>query len=306
MTLMKRDELLQATRNLLLRAGFYCSDICRIRPSSFDFIARRDNLLFIVKVLNNIDAITEEVAKELISLARFLEGVPIIVGRRTCSAYLEDDVVYFRYGVPIITYTTLENYLQGIHPFICAAPGGFYVNIDGEKLKRWRMEKGVSVGHLARIAGVSRRTIRLYESGERASIDVAERLAEFIGEDFIKPVNLWEEIWREEIDIRREVEDEMLRLLEKVGAFIFPTLKSPFSAISQIMDEKLLVGIKERRIVEKARIISNLARVAEKESVIFMDSCRRRNIEGVPVIVKEELKSIRDAEEIIELIEERK
>ncbi len=306
MTLMKREELLQATRNLLLRAGFYCSEVCRIRPSSFDFIARRDNLLFIVKVLNNIDAITEEVAKELISLARFLEGVPIVVGRRTCSSYLEDDVVYFRYGVPIITYATLENYLHGVHPFICAAPGGFYVNIDGEKLKKLRMEKGVSVGHLARVAGVSRRTIRLYESGERASIDVAERLAEFIGEDFIKPVDLWEEIWKEEIDIRRKIEDETLRLLEKIGAFIFPTLRSPFSAITQIMDEKLLVGIKERRIVEKARIISNLARVAEKESVIFMDSCRRKNIEGVPVIVKKELKSIRDAGEIIELIEERK
>ena len=306
MILMKREELLEATRQLLLKAGFYCSQICKIRPSSFDFIARRDNLLLIVKVLNNIDAISEDVAEELIWVARFLEGVPVVVGRRTCSSYLEDDVVYFRYGVPIITYATLENYLQGILPFICAAPGGFYVNIDGEKLRKIRMEKGISVGHLARIAGVSRRTIRLYESGERASIDVAERIADFIGEEFIKPVNLWEEIWKEEIEIRREIENEMLKLLERMGVFIFPTHRSPFRAVSQILDEKVLVGIKERRIVEKARIISNLARVAEKESVIFMDYCRKKNIEGVPVIAKEELKSMREAEEIIELIEERK
>jgi len=58
--------------------------------------------------------------------------------------------------------------------------------------------------------------------------------------------------------------------------------------------------------MEKAKIISNLARVAEKESVIFMDYCRRKNIEGVPVIAKEELKKIKEAEEIIDLIAERK
>ncbi|RLF46457.1 MAG: transcriptional regulator [Thermoplasmata archaeon] len=306
MILMKREELLEATRHLLLRAGYYCSQICRIRPSSFDFIARKDDLLLLVKVLNNIDAINEEVAEELISIARFLEGVPLVIGNRTCSSYLEDDVVYFRYGVPIITYATLENYLHGMLPFICAAPGGFYVNIDGEKLKKLRIERGISVGHLARIAGVSRRTIRLYESGERASVDVAERIAEFIGVDFIKPVNLWEEIWKEEIEVKREIENEMLKLLERVGAFILPTQRSPFHAISQILHEKIIVGVNERRIMEKAKIISNLARVAEKESVIFMDYCRRKNIEGVPVIAKEELKKIKEAEEIIDLIAERK
>ncbi len=302
---MRREELLEITRNLLLKAGFYCSQICKFRPSSFDFIARKDNLLLIVKILSNIDALNEEVANELLSLAKLLEGVPIVIGSKTCSSMLEDDVVYFRYGIPIITYKTLENYLQGIMPFICAAPGGLYVNIDGDALKKIRMEKGISIGQLARIAGVSRRTIRMYERGERPSIEVATKIADYLGADFIKPVDLWEEISKEVVEIKREIKDEILKMLEEIGAFIYPTLRSPFHAVSQILDEKFIVGVKERRIVEKAKIISNLARVAEKKSVIFMDYCRKRNIEGVPVIFREELLKINEPEKIIQLIEER-
>ncbi len=303
---MKREELLDATRHLLVRAGFYCSEVCRIRPSSFDFVARKDNMLMIVKVLNNIDSINEEVAKELLSISRFLDGVPVVVGRRSCSSLLEDDVVYFRYGVPIMTYETLKNYLQGMPPLITAAPGGFYVNIDGEMFHRMRNEMGYSVGHLARVAGVSRRAIRMYEEGERATIEVAERLAELMGTDFIKPINLWEEVWKEEVELRREINNELLRIVEKMGAFIFPTHRSPFHAISEMLNERIIVGIKERRIEEKARLIANISKVAERDSVIFMEHFSKEKIEGVPVVNKEELRRIRDMEALIELILERK
>ncbi len=302
---MKREELLEATRYLLLKAGFYCSSICKIRPSSFDFIARKDNLLLVIKVLNNIDSLHEDVAKEFISIAKFLDAVPLVIGRRTCSSFLEDDVVYFRYGVPIITYVTLENYLQGILPFVCAAPGGFYVNVDGDVLREMRVERGISLGQLARIAGVSRRTIQMYEKGERASIEAAEKIAEFLGEDFLKPINFWEEIEKERIELRK-IEHELLKILEELGAFIFPTIRSPFSAITKLLDERIIVGLNERRIVEKARIISNLSRVAEKECVIFMEISHQKNIEGVPIIERKELKRMQDPKEIIELIVERK
>jgi len=306
MSLMKREELLNATRHLLTRAGFYCSEVCNIRPSSFDFVARKDSMLMIIKVLNNVDSINEDAARELLSISRFLDGVPIVVGRKSCSSNLEDDVVYFRYGIPIMTYETLKNYLQGMPPFVTAAPGGFYVNIDGEVFQRIREERGYSVGYLARVTGVSRRAIRMYEEGERATIEVAERLAELMGTDFIKPINLLEEIWRERVEIKREIENEMLKIVEKMGALVFPTHRSPFHAISQMLDEQIIVGLKERRIEEKARLISAISKVAERDSVIFMEKFSKENIEGVPVVKKDELKKIKDIETLIDLILERK
>jgi putative transcriptional regulator len=306
MTLMKRDELLQKTRQHLVRAGFYGSSICKIRPISFDFIARRDNTLLIVKVFTNIGALREEVASELVSIAQFLGGVPVVVGCKSCASELENDVVYFRYGVPIITFETLDDVLHGIDPFILAAPGGFYTNIDGEILKMMRMERGVSVGQLARVAGVSRRTIRMYEQGERAGIEMAEKMADFLGDAFIKPYALLEEWRRDEERAPREVQDDLLRLIKDMCTVLYPTQRSPFRALSQIVEEKYLVGVGDRRIEEKARIMANLARVTEKESVIFMEKYYKTKIAGVPVIVKREIVRITDPSEINELIEERK
>ncbi|MCD6574040.1 MAG: transcriptional regulator [Thermoplasmata archaeon] len=302
---MNRIELLLETRNLLARAGFYCSQICNIRPSSFDFVARKDNLLFIIKVLNNVDAISQDVANELLSVAKYLEGVPIVIGRRSSFSILDDDVVYFRHGVPIMTYETLKNYLQGMPPVICAAPGGFYVNIDGEQLRQMRMEQGISIGQLARVAGVSRRAIRMYEDGERATIEVAEKMAEFLGDDFIKPIDLMKVVEKEEIEIK-EIENEIFSILEEIGAFVLPTTRSPFHAIGEVIKERFIVGINERRIKEKARLVFNLSKVVEKHSVLFLESCTKKNIEGVPVIEKDELKRIDEPEKLIELILERK
>ncbi|MCD6171462.1 MAG: transcriptional regulator [Thermoplasmata archaeon] len=300
---MNRKELLWQTRLLLTKAGFYCSEICNIRPSSFDFVARRDNILFIIKVLNNIDSISHDAATELISVAKYLNGIPLVVGKRTCSSMLEEDIVYFRYGIPIITYETLENYLHGVPPVVGAAPGGYYVNIDGEKLKKFRISKGISLGQIARVAGVSRRTIRMYEEGERATIEVAEKIAEYFGEDFIKPIEIETRIEQEIMRIK-SIENEIFRRLEEIGAFIFPTKRCPFHAITEMLDERMLVGINERRIKEKAKLIASLSKVVEKHSVLFMDA-NKKNIEGIPVINKRELKKIDSPEKIMELIIER-
>ncbi len=297
---MNRKELLWQTRLLLAKAGFYCSEVCNIRPSSFDFVARRDDTLFIIKVLNNIDSMSQDVATELISVAKYLNGIPLVVGKRTCSSMLEEDIVYFRHGVPIITYETLENYLHGVPPVVGAAPGGYYVNIDGERLKKFRMNKGISLGQIARIAGVSRRTIRMYEEGERATIEVAEKIAEYFGEDFIKPIELETRIDQEIMKIRN-IENEIFRRLQEIGASIFPTKRCPFHAITEMLNEKMLVGINEKRINEKAKLIASLSKVVEKHSVLFMD-VHKKNIEGIPVINRKELKKIDSPEEIIELI----
>ncbi|MEM2934882.1 MAG: transcriptional regulator, partial [Candidatus Thermoplasmatota archaeon] len=296
-----KEELLQSTQMLLTRSGFYCSGVCKIRPSSFDFVARRDNLLLIIKVLNNIDSISEENAKEIISISRFLGALPIIVGEKTCSTFLEDDIVYFRYGVPILTLKTLENYIRGRPPVVCAAPGGFYVNIDGETFSRLKKEKELSIGQLARIAGVSRKTIQMYERGERASVEVAEKMARYIGYDFIKPITLFEEIEREEIEMK-EIKDEMLKIMEEIGAFIFPTYRSPFNAVSKLLDEIFIVGINDKRIFERARIISNISRVIERKSIILAEKSKIKFIEGVPVIEKSDLRKVKEPEELIDML----
>ena len=101
---MDRIELLTNIREFLGNAGFSVSDPYAIRLPGFDLVARRDDTLLIIKVLSNIDGLSEDVGNELRALAYLLKATPLLIGEKNGMNHLEDDVVYFRFGIQTVTY----------------------------------------------------------------------------------------------------------------------------------------------------------------------------------------------------------
>ncbi|MCI4360209.1 MAG: transcriptional regulator [Thermoplasmata archaeon] len=187
-----RERAIERVRNVLERAGFFVSDAHSIRPTSFDLVARRDSLLLIVKVLKNIDALDPQEAARLRELGALFPAVPIVIGTTSGAAPLEPGVVYNRYGVPILVEESLADYVEkGLPPFLFSSPGGVFARIDGERLRALREARNLSLGALASIAGVSRRTIQLYEDGAGAEVQVVERLEQYIGEPIAQAIDLF-------------------------------------------------------------------------------------------------------------------
>src|SRR3989442_1598825 len=187
---MKRDRVLEETRRGLAKTGFFLSRPHGERGLCFDFVARRDDTLLIVKVLQNVDALNKATAHELLEVARILEASPLVVGERSGTGSLEDGVIYTRFGVSILSRRTLGEFLEGgVPPFLYSAPGGLYVRLDADALRRLREERQVSLGTLADIAGVTRRTIQMYLEGMSATMEVAMRLEEFLNESLVMPVD---------------------------------------------------------------------------------------------------------------------
>ncbi|MCI4340184.1 MAG: helix-turn-helix domain-containing protein, partial [Thermoplasmata archaeon] len=186
-----RERSIERVRDVLESAGFFVSDAHSIRPTSFDLVARRDSLLLIVKVLKNIDALDPQEAARLRELGALFPAVPLVIGRTSGAAPLEPGVVYNRYGIPILVEESLIDYVQkGLPPFLFSSPGGVFARIDGERLRALREARNLSLGALASIAGVSRRTIQLYEDGAGAEVQVVERLEQFIGEPIALAIDL--------------------------------------------------------------------------------------------------------------------
>ena len=182
--------MIEAVRSVLAKSGFFVSRPLAMRGISFDVVARRDDTLLIIKILSNVDAFSKDNAEEMLTLGEALGASPLLVGERSGSGELDESIVYSRFGVPIISLTTLiDHLLEGVPPFIFAAPGGLYVKLDSNLMKRLREERSISLGTLAEIAGVSRRTIQMYENGMGAMIDVAIRLEEFLNQPIVVPVN---------------------------------------------------------------------------------------------------------------------
>lgn len=314
---MNRNELLEEVRDTLIKAGFYVSELYLMRPIGFDLVARRDNSLLIIKVLINIDAMSEEVANELRKLSLLLKGIPLIIGKKSGTGTLQDDAVYDRFGIQTITSETLKTYiLEGVPLEIYAAPGGFLVNLDNDKIKRLRTEKNISIGSFARSLKVSRRTVQMYEEGMNATIEVAIRIEDTLGANITRPIDLLvskklekkAKINQSETDFFGKFQKEVFSILEKVGYKVTPFERCVIEAVSQDKKKVLLTCVDEynKKLLKKAQAVSSISKVTERHAVLITDKdVNKKSLEGTPLIVRKELKKVRGPEEILDLILER-
>ncbi|MDD1659087.1 MAG: transcriptional regulator [Methanomicrobiales archaeon] len=303
---MTQEVLLQRVRSLLLDMGFQVSDRCSQRPRSFDLIARNPRILVVIKAISHIDGVSEDIARDLDLVSYYLGGAPLIVGERTRDADLQRGAVYFRYGIYAISVPTLSDFLvEGIPPLVYVSPGGLYVNIDETLLHALREEKQLSLGDLAHLLGVSRRTISKYENGMGTTMEIALRIEELFDTAITKPIDLLSHRTRFAGD-GEPPHGEMLTDLERMGMEIHVLRRAPFDALARYEDETILTGYgTTQHVVKRAPIIGNLSRIANAHALcVLVDYRRQKMIENTLVIGEERLHSLEDGSELMELIRE--
>jgi len=314
---MSRSALIENVSAMLSDAGFMVSDRCSTRPKSFDIAARRREDILLVKVLANIDAFDGPTGQEMRRLGTYLGGTPMLFGLRTRNEDLKPGVVYFRHGVPVLNPdTALDLFIHGVPPLIYAAPGGLYVNIDGDILADERERRGWSLGRLATELGVSRRTVSKYEDGMNASVEVAAQLEEMFGGALTSPVNVLdgtEDIREAEPtpeDPAVEPEDEaIMAVLTRVGFEVHPTVRAPFNAVGEDTEaaDHLLTGNSAftEAAVKRARIMSSLGHITRTRSVYFVDAASRESVDDTAIIEREEVEDMDDPDEFRDILRER-
>ena len=318
-----RDRWIERIRQLLERAGFYVVTTTGARPSSFDLVARRDATLLLLKAFKNVDALDADEAARLQELGRLFPAVVLVLGQRSGVAPLEEGVVYTRYGVPIIHEQTLREYLEkALPPFLYASPGGIFARVDGARLRELRLARGLSLGALASIAGVSRRAIQLYEEGQGAEAGVVERIEAHFDEPVVRPLFLFEtppkldrpspeppdgrDSERPLASTGDALRDGVFRQLDGLGLEVTVTVRAPFDALARAQ-EVLLTGVGSlRTAVRRAEILHGIARVAEGHAMfVVREQVHRDTIDGLPILTVAELKRHRDPEGLLEDLAER-
>lgn len=313
---MNKELLISRAIAILSRAGFIISERCDIRPRSFDIAARRDDLLLLIKVISNIDGLNEETTGEMQFLSKHLHGYPIVIGEKTRDHSLETGVVYFRYGVPAFDISTMQDcFIEDIPPLIYAEHGGLYVNLKGNILKEERIRKNISLGALASLLGVSRRTISKYEEGGMAaSVDVALKLEEVLDKGFSVAVDLFEKLHSNDIQKQENVakESKIFSSLKNMGFEVLPISQAPFDAVSQSSNRNaettILTGVGEytKTTVKKAHLMSSISEVALTQSLLIVHgTSKMKNIERTVLIEDKELKKFDDKDDFIDHLQER-
>jgi putative transcriptional regulator len=311
---MRRDSLERELRTLFAKSDFLISEPHGLRSVSFDLVARRDRLIIIAKVVQSVCAVERETAREMKVLATTLGGSPLIVASHGPGGKLSDGVVFSRYGVPVLSLESLSDlFIEGVPPYVFAAPGGLFVRLDPDALRSAR-EGRISIGELADAAGVSRRAIQMYEKGMGAVLEAALRLEKFLGRSLILPVDPLSFEPEDGSDVStgpaevRGFQAEVFESLGNLGCEVFQTAHCPFDALTKERETLYVTGVAvgAADLSGKALASYNVARIAGRQAVIFTrKSTRLKSSCGSAVVAGDELTRVRDPEELRMLVRER-
>jgi putative transcriptional regulator len=309
---MDRTAIIGNAESLFEKAGFHLSQRCCARPSCFDFAARRERQLAFVKVHPNIGNIYEKDANGLATLGNFFSGASILICENTRKRPLEDDTVYSRYKVGALTLKTLEDaLLSKMGPLIEAGPGGYYVRLDGEKIRRKRLEKGLSIGKMAEITGVSRRTLYGYEKEmAKASVSTAYKLEWVLGVPVIKPIDIFQYPETSEgllATARRIISESrflqfVIRKLLQFNFAVFQIKRAPFDFIAKAPEiPTSLVGAvsheKEKNFEIRTEEIVSISKIVEAQPILVSDG--QRISPNIPLINREDFEQMKCCEDLM-------
>jgi len=305
---MSQERLLNNVISVMLLAGYQVSEQFSMRPKSFDIIASNGEYTIIMKVVSHIDSVSEEIAFDLDQIARYINGSPLIIGERARDTELERGAVYVRYGIYAINYATLHDFfVEESPPLIYASPGGLYVNISGERFHELREKHHLSLGDMAHMLGVSRRTISKYESGMGTTIEVAVKIEETFDHGVIESIELldYDSQFEGRTDIRaNETDTEFAQVLSDLGLELHSMHRAPFQAMIVYDDQTILTGYgRAQKIIRRAEIIGNISEVTGMHAMcVATDDNRQRRVGKTLVVGEETLLHLEDAEDLIEMI----
>ncbi|OPY39174.1 MAG: hypothetical protein A4E35_00408 [Methanoregula sp. PtaU1.Bin051] len=307
---MTQDRSLQLVTSVMITAGFEVSERFSLRPRSFDLIARKNGVLLMIKVVSHIDSVSEEVAFDLDTIARYLHGIPLIIGERARDAELERGAVYIRYGIYAISVATLYDYfVEKVPPLVYASPGGLYVNINGEALRGMRERRGMSLGDLGHLLGVSRRTISKYESGMGTTLDVAIRIEEVFNEGVVESIDILRHKPQKGPEVEQRAESRgqpapPLGLIERLGMRLHTLHGAPFQALVTFDEHTIFTGYgTAQKVIKRAALIGNLSHIAKKQAMcVITDYHKEKKIGRTLLIGEDRLRRLHDGSELIDLI----
>ncbi|MEM2727360.1 MAG: helix-turn-helix domain-containing protein, partial [Archaeoglobaceae archaeon] len=186
--------------------------------------------------------------------------------------------------------------------------GGYYVKINAEKLRKVREAMGISIGDAAKRLGVSKRTVKNYEEGTDASVDIAIKIEEVFG-DVVKKIDFSEFVSDEKQEMRDEAEeeDEIVGKLREIGLAIYTVKHTPFDAISKFEESEVIMGLKQVREIEKrAQLIGKVSEIVNANAAYITEKDLKKRVSSVVFLLKEELESLCSPEDFISLINEKR
>ncbi|MCY0883414.1 MAG: helix-turn-helix domain-containing protein [Acidianus infernus] len=213
---------------------------------------------------------------DLKNFSYLTQSIPLIITDET-----EEDIAIEKDKVIGLSLFGFERLLKGDKIFVYRTRGGMFVRIRPEVLRQKMREMNYSMGDVAKMLGVSRKTIYDYENGDSdVSIEIAEKLIDIFGPEIIGDVC---ETYQADDKVSVDKDHKVINILESKG-FKVATLK--FTAVDIIASnnsKKLIITIESRNPDNSIKKIQEASKIAEEFNlnmiVISKSSSRAKELE---------------------------
>lgn len=151
----------------------------------------QDEKTLIIKVSYDVNTVTKDEIIDIVAISRITSAIPMLVGVKEGNEKMREDVAYRKMGVIAMSVNAFKRIVEGKQIRLVKDRGIIKARIRGEELRRRREQLGLSLGDVAEMLKVSRKTVYEYERGTfEASERTARLLMQYFGEDIIEEVSL--------------------------------------------------------------------------------------------------------------------
>jgi len=293
--MFNKSFLVNKVVNSLLSKDFHVF----VSEGAFDVAAKKKQLM-LVKTQINVDALQQDQAASLRSISYFLSAYPFVVSIKSNRDFLQDNMIYSRFQIPVVTPEMFENVLEGEDvAAIRSAKGKHSVDIDTAALREKRKESGFSLQELSELIGISKKALyEIEKKRKNPSAETLEKLERMLGiglarnyemkkierPTYMKPKNNFQKSVSTQFD-RIGIENSSVNAapFEIVGKESFSVITNLTPNASEIKDVK--------NVKKLSAILSTKAFYVAKKS-------KEANVEGVPVLLESELPGIKSSRDL--------
>lgn len=303
-----KQTLLDKTNIFLLKKGFTIKNLTR---TCFDVLARRNGQILLIKILEDANSVSKQYIEDMTSIAYYINASPLMVAEKA-GTKLEDNIVYSRFDIYTLNFTTFMNCVNNKFPFIKRSKAGLTASIVGKKLKEKREELGYSLNALSKEIGVTSRMVMKYENdNSEVTINRATKIYELFGHQVFNKVD----IFMQHIQTKSRFETEVSKTQEvfndaqkyrifdiskkyaELGFDATETKKTPFDIIARKDNEIILTEVSDN-VNPQMQPVSKLL---DADNLVIFQKKKPKNI---PSITKEEFMDFEKANELVKFLKE--
>lgn len=278
-----------------------------VSKGCFDIAAKRDFTL-LIKIIFNVDGLLETHVKSMKILSNYFSLVPLIISLKNNRKRLQNNIIYSRFDLPVVTPETLETLLFE-ESTLCAysIKGKHLVNINTERMKKKRLKLGLTMKQLAEKVGVTLKTIYLIENNQtKPTLLTAEMLEEVLNENLRLPYKFEKCYTDEFLKPKTSFEKEISKKFETMKVQHSFLCSMPINIITK--EEKTIaagVNSSDRKLKNRTNFFKSFMSFFNSMGLFIVEGTKKENIDGIPIIQKPELNGIQSFRELLKLIKER-